>query len=247
MVNYSIVAACYKVPDLTEKFLDSIHKYPLPDKWELILIDNDGSKEMKKVLKKYPATIISLGENVGTSRAWNTGMMKAQGKYIIVMNSNSVVTGKDWWKPYEKCISEHIILATCEHMMAIYFMDRRIIDDAHIWYDENIFFGNPDVDLLFQIDIRRRSADCYGIKGGWRYQLIDISQVKVKHLKHKMLCAEGHRLKSIEYYNVKVNIKDIFNQYTELHNGYCTNCGETCLSRGKFCPRCNSDAWWNSR
>lgn len=72
--------------------LDSIHRN-VSLSYEVILTDNnsqDGSLE--SVQREYPATIIhALKENVGFARANNIGARQACGKYLMILNPDTLV------------------------------------------------------------------------------------------------------------------------------------------------------------
>lgn len=88
MVKLSIVIPYYKTYDLTIKLLDVLVKQ-LTDEVEVYLID-DGCDE--KQLDKYETiNIIHLKENRGNSHAINTGIKKAKGKYIAIIDSDDMI------------------------------------------------------------------------------------------------------------------------------------------------------------
>ena len=89
MVKLSIVIPYYKTYELTEELLDVLIPQ-LTDEVEVYLID-DGCQETR--LDKYKAiNIIHLEKNCGNSTAINTGIKKAIGKYIGIIDSDDLIT-----------------------------------------------------------------------------------------------------------------------------------------------------------
>lgn len=89
MVKLSLVIPYYKTYDLTIKLLDKLVPQ-LTEEVEVFLVD-DGCHEER--LNKYKEiNVIHLEENGGNSVALNTGIKKAVGKYIGVIDSDDMVT-----------------------------------------------------------------------------------------------------------------------------------------------------------
>lgn len=89
MVELTIIIPYYKTYDLTKKLLDVLVPQ-LTDEVEVYLID-DGCNE-KRLDKYKDINIIHLEENKGNSTAINTGIKKAKGKYIAIVDSDDMVT-----------------------------------------------------------------------------------------------------------------------------------------------------------
>ncbi|MDD5074162.1 MAG: glycosyltransferase family 2 protein, partial [Candidatus Shapirobacteria bacterium] len=71
---------------------------------EVIIVDNnstDGTREYLKQLtvdsQKLKVKTILNNDNVGFARANNQGIRRAEGKYILLLNSDTVVTEKDFF------------------------------------------------------------------------------------------------------------------------------------------------------
>lgn len=96
MIDLSIVIVSFNTVKLTDDCLASVQK-SLKDSdvtYEIIIVDNvstDGSKEM--IAKKYPKVVlIKNKDNVGFGRANNQGMRIAKGEYILLLNSDTIVS-----------------------------------------------------------------------------------------------------------------------------------------------------------
>lgn len=91
-VELSIIIVSYRTKDILRDCLLSIRRN-VDVAHEVIVVDNastDGSPEM--VAHEFPEfTLVANVENVGFSPANNTGMARAQGKYILLLNPDTVV------------------------------------------------------------------------------------------------------------------------------------------------------------
>ncbi len=84
----------------TEKCIDSIYKNTSYKNFEIILVDNgskDGSVEMLKGMKQKGLIkkLILNRENRGFGGGNNQGMAAARGKYVFLLNNDTIVT-KNW-------------------------------------------------------------------------------------------------------------------------------------------------------
>lgn len=90
----SVVIVNWNTKDLLAQCLESLKKNTHHLTYEMIVVDNasgDGSPEMVK--EKFPdVTLIPNRENRGFGRANNQGLQIAQGKYILFLNSDVVVS-----------------------------------------------------------------------------------------------------------------------------------------------------------
>jgi len=89
-MTLSIIILSYNTKDLLAQTLSSIPRNPT---WEIIVVDNastDGSLEM--VLKKYTyVKTIQNQINRGFAAGNNLGLKIAQGKYILLLNSDTKI------------------------------------------------------------------------------------------------------------------------------------------------------------
>ncbi|MBC8484781.1 MAG: glycosyltransferase [Bacteroidetes bacterium] len=94
MIDVSIVIVNYNVKDLVDNCISSIYKANNKNhKIEIFLVDNnsiDGS--VKLIRNKYPeVNVIVNKSNIGFSKANNIALKKAQGKYILILNPDTVL------------------------------------------------------------------------------------------------------------------------------------------------------------
>lgn len=110
----SIIIISFNTKDLTIACLNSVKKYvAVPH--EVIVVDNashDGSVEALK--KRSDVTLIVNTKNTGFAAANNQGMKKAKGAYILLLNSDTLLT-QDAVSPVIAYMESHekVGIATC--------------------------------------------------------------------------------------------------------------------------------------
>ncbi|CAH1223426.1 MULTISPECIES: glycosyltransferase family 2 protein [unclassified Paenibacillus] len=92
-VDVSIIIVNYNTRQLTLDCLESVYASRTAYHYEIIVIDNashDGSVEA--IRTAYPEVLmIANGDNTGFAVANNQGMKVARGRYILLLNSDTVV------------------------------------------------------------------------------------------------------------------------------------------------------------
>jgi|LSQX01.2.fsa_nt_gb GT2 family glycosyltransferase len=100
----SIIIVNYKTPDLVIRCLESIFENPPSLRFEIVIVDNgsqDGSFE--KISQDFPSVKWFQNErNVGFGRANNLGISISTGKYVLLLNSDMIVTPRT----IESCLNE---------------------------------------------------------------------------------------------------------------------------------------------
>uniref|UniRef100_A0A832G805 Glycosyltransferase n=1 Tax=Ignavibacterium album TaxID=591197 RepID=A0A832G805_9BACT len=93
MIDLSIIIVNYNVKEFLKNLLHSIQKASQHLSIEIIVVDNasdDGSVEM--IREKFPDVVLIANEkNLGFGKANNIGLKKAQGKYILLINPDTLV------------------------------------------------------------------------------------------------------------------------------------------------------------
>jgi len=94
--NVSIVLAIKDNLKYLEQCIDSIYKFTEVD-FELILVDNGSSNIVKKYLKQIKKShnniiVITNKENMGYAYACNQGIKRANGKYICMLDIDTIVS-----------------------------------------------------------------------------------------------------------------------------------------------------------
>jgi GT2 family glycosyltransferase len=99
MVDLSIIIVSYNTKKLTTDCVKSINLEGSELKIEIIVVDNGSKDDSVKSLKKLRSAteklinlkIIENKDNLGFSRANNQGIKIAKGKYILLLNSDTIV------------------------------------------------------------------------------------------------------------------------------------------------------------
>lgn len=92
-MDFSVIIVNYKVKHFLDQCLHTVLKASVECNAEIIVVDNnscDGSVQL--VQEKFPSVqLIENTENVGFSRANNQALKCAKGKYILLLNPDTVV------------------------------------------------------------------------------------------------------------------------------------------------------------
>ena len=94
MVDISIIIVNYNVKDLLDNCVASIYKANNKNHYiEIFVVDNnsiDGSANF--VRNKYPEIkVIANRSNIGFSKANNIALKQAEGKYVLILNPDTVL------------------------------------------------------------------------------------------------------------------------------------------------------------
>lgn len=92
-MDISIIIVNFNTAKMTGECIDSIYKHIHGIDFEIILVDNNSTDNSVAYLKeKFPdMELISLKENIGFGRANNCGAKKAKGKYLFLLNSDTLL------------------------------------------------------------------------------------------------------------------------------------------------------------
>ena len=156
--DLSIIIINYNTFQLTVDCIKSVIEHTTKLTYEIILVDN-GSTEClpEKFTQLFPELkLIEAKENLGFGRANNLGMSKALGKYILLLNSDTLITENS----FKVCIDE--IELECKKGREIDLVGCRIIgadkvpqpafwanfnEDTHLGY---VFEKGVMYNFLFQ-------------------------------------------------------------------------------------------------
>lgn len=90
----SIVIVHYNTPDFLKQCLSSLRKSSLPEKqYEVFVVDNASTHDVRPWLKKdFPhVRLVQNTGNTGFSRANNQAIRLSRGRYILLLNPDTVV------------------------------------------------------------------------------------------------------------------------------------------------------------
>ncbi|MFO7680702.1 MAG: glycosyltransferase family 2 protein [Chloroflexota bacterium] len=93
--DMSIVLVCWNNKAYLEPCLNSIYEGGLHSSYDIVVVDNgstDGSQAMLR--EKFPEVMIIQNEgNVGLGKASNQGIEATQGRYVLLLNNDTLVNG----------------------------------------------------------------------------------------------------------------------------------------------------------
>ena len=112
-IDVSIVIVNYKTPDLLRDCVHSIFIQTREVSFEIIVVDNNSEDESEQLIKSvYPEVIwLNTGYNAGFARANNLGILNAEGNYILLLNSDTIVNENTLIKTiteYKKLEESHV-------------------------------------------------------------------------------------------------------------------------------------------
>lgn len=91
-MDLSIIIVNYNTLELTKACIDSVRNNTNGIDYEIIVVDNDSSDGSQDFFATYEGiTFIESGDNLGFGRANNLGFKHSIGRYILMLNSDTIV------------------------------------------------------------------------------------------------------------------------------------------------------------
>ena len=93
-MDLSVVIVNYQTFELTRDTINSILKYSYPFTYEIIVVDNASGDDSLSRLKDYfkdNVKFIASKENNGFAAGNNQGLNVAKGRYVLLLNSDTIV------------------------------------------------------------------------------------------------------------------------------------------------------------
>lgn len=93
MKEVSVILVSYNTAKLTVACLHSIYEHTLGVDFEVILVDNASTDDsVAQVKTLFPqVSVVESTENLGFGRANNLGAQQAQGKYLFMLNTDTLL------------------------------------------------------------------------------------------------------------------------------------------------------------
>ncbi|CAN5195238.1 hypothetical protein BH09PAT1_BH09PAT1_3920 [soil metagenome] len=92
-IEISIIIVQYKVKVILHECLRSVITCTKNVNYEIIVVDNDDSKHIKKdLLKEFPQVIYVANKNNGFGEGNNVGVTYAKGKYVFFLNPDTIIS-----------------------------------------------------------------------------------------------------------------------------------------------------------
>ena len=122
MVEVSIILVNFNTAQHTLNCIASIIEHSRDLKYELIVVDNNSyDKSYERIMEKYPDVIwIQNMTNQGFGRANNLALEKAAGRYILLLNTDTIIFDN----AIAKCLAKYKIddedtaIITCQLLNA---------------------------------------------------------------------------------------------------------------------------------
>ena len=92
-MDLSVIIINYKSAYHVLNCIESVYGQTKTHSFEIIVVDNQsGDDSEQQILSKYPEVIwIQTGYNAGFARANNAGIRRAAGRYILLLNADTIV------------------------------------------------------------------------------------------------------------------------------------------------------------
>ena len=92
-IAVSIIIVNYNTAELLNDCIDSVQSKTVNVDYEIIVVDNNSEKgSLDHLIEKYPTVnFIFSEENLGFGRANNLGATKARGKYLFLLNPDTLL------------------------------------------------------------------------------------------------------------------------------------------------------------
>jgi GT2 family glycosyltransferase len=93
--DLTIVLVTWNGLEVTAAALDSIRSHAFGITYEVIVVDNGSTKDatVTELPARFPwVTFIANGTNLGFTRANNQGIRRSRGRYVLLLNSDTVQT-----------------------------------------------------------------------------------------------------------------------------------------------------------
>ncbi len=94
-IDVSILIISFNTKALTLAAIDSVIRETTSTRYEIIVVDNASADRSAEAIAAHPAKpkLIALSNNIGFARANNVAAQHAKGRYILLLNPDTVVQG----------------------------------------------------------------------------------------------------------------------------------------------------------
>ena len=111
MLDISIVIVSYNVKYFLRQCLQSIYQSDFDGQFEIIVVDNNSLDDSVQMVEQEfeKVRVIKNDENLGFSKANNAGFSAANGKYILILNPDTLISEQTLKKCFDFCESNENI------------------------------------------------------------------------------------------------------------------------------------------
>lgn len=101
-MDISIIIVNYKTYELTAQCIESIYKWTSCVNYEIIVVDNHScDNSVNKLRESFShINVIENEDNLGFGKANNVGASVAKGKYLLLLNSDTILVENSIFKMY---------------------------------------------------------------------------------------------------------------------------------------------------
>ena len=149
MPKVSVIIPVYNIEKYLRECLDSIVNQTLID-LEIICVDDASPDNSFGILKEYEkkdnrVIVLRHHKNLGLSSARNTGLLRANGKYVYFMDGDDILDLETFEICYEQCSKYNLDVLTfdAETFLDQKYMKNNFVDITNYNYDrKNILSGS---------------------------------------------------------------------------------------------------------
>ena len=125
--DLSIVIVSYNTKKITKNCLESINRslWKSKIKYEIVVVDNDSKDGSKEMLEKYSSDknnhtfYFQTSTNLGFGRGNNFGVKRAKGRYVLLLNSDTIVLNRS----IEKLFNFYV-----ENQKKVHFLGAKLLN-----------------------------------------------------------------------------------------------------------------------
>ena len=113
-MDISVIIVNYNTCELTINCIKSVYEMTSGIDFEIILVDNNSEDtSLVEIKRHFPSVVIVENEtNIGFGRANNKGAELAKGKYLFLLNSDTILV-ENILKTFFLFMEEHVEYASC--------------------------------------------------------------------------------------------------------------------------------------
>lgn len=162
-MDVSVIIVSYNTKELTRNCLNSIFEKTTNISFEVIISDNgstDGSIEMIKT--EFPQVVlIENGANIGFGAANNRGAAVSHGKYLLLLNSDTVLLNNAIKHLYDVAEREECILGAflCDHSGDAVSSYGTFTDPFSFLLKKNVYDFYPSIKAWRLAQIKKKSVE----------------------------------------------------------------------------------------
>lgn len=140
----SVIIPAYKNTDLLLKNLK--HNLPHLKNCEIIIVNDDPEKSIKKDLEPYPVVLIENKENLGFGGTANKGVEQAKSPYVMLLNSDVILSDSSFKQCGDHFKKDNSLFAVT---FAQQEKDGTIVGKNKFFFKRGLFFHKKADDLRF--------------------------------------------------------------------------------------------------